>query len=127
MDKAVLTRIANAVLSLLLLATFMWGGCVSCEQYFMFPGKQRACCNKSGRCQRPGKPSRKPETVNCTRLPFQRGETVRAVPIAAILPAFPGVQIAQPLPFPASLRLAFELLIDPSPPDFQALHATFLI
>jgi hypothetical protein len=56
----VLRTIANSLLSLLVLATFMWGGCVSCAQYFMFPGKQlRSCCNNSGQCERPAKTPRK--------------------------------------------------------------------
>src|SRR4030095_2022420 len=64
-----LRTIANSLLSLLVVATFMWGGCVSCEQYFMFPGKQQpSCCNKSGQCERPGKTPTKPEKQDCNPL-----------------------------------------------------------
>jgi hypothetical protein len=38
MKAKVPRSIAGSVLSLFVVATFLWGGCVSCEQYFMFPG-----------------------------------------------------------------------------------------
>jgi len=122
MKTSVLRSIASSLLSLVVVATFLWGGCVSCEQYFMFPGKHQPCCNKSGQCERPGKDTPRPVKQDCNRLPLER--TVRMhVP----LPAAVQVPIAPPLEqFAASMfhRLALE---DPSPPDAQALHATFLI
>jgi hypothetical protein len=123
----VLRRIANSVLSLMVVATFMWGGCVSCEQYFMFPGKHQPCCNKSGQCERPGKTSTKSEKRECNRLPLDRGGNAHAVPLPAILPesSTHGIQQFSP---PALFRvIAFEVLLDPSPPNLQALNATFLI
>jgi hypothetical protein len=124
----VLRIIANSLLSLLLVVTFMWGGCVSCEQYFMFPGmQQRSCCNKSGQCERPGKTPAKPEKQDCNRLPIGPGGSAHQVHPPAALP----VGIAPPvLPFSpraALVFLAFEAVLEPSPPDLQALHATFLI
>ena len=127
MGIAVLRSIASSVLSLLLVATFLWGGCVSCEQFFMFPGKQRQCCNKSGQCERPGKSSPKPETQDCNRLPLDRSGNVHVVPPPALLPAVITADIVQ-FCVPELLRVtAFEVLLDPSPPDLQALNATFLI
>jgi hypothetical protein len=125
----VLRTIGNSLLSLLMMATFMWGGCVSCEQYFMFPGKQQqqSCCNKSGQCERPGKTSPKPEKQDCNRLPLGRSEIAHPVPVPVVLSAIVAV-VAQPLSFPVRFRVAaLEVLLDPSPPDLQALNATFLI
>ena len=122
-----LRRVANSLFSLMVVATFLWGGCVSCEQFFMFPGKKQPCCNKSGQCERPGKTSSQPEKQDCNRLPFDRSANTHPVPLPAMLPAQFAVAIV-PLPSAASLRVAsFEELLDPSPPDRQALHATFLI
>ena len=124
-----LRAIANSLLSLMVVATFMWGGCVSCEQYFMFPGKQKQdCCNKSGQCERPGKTSPKPEKQDCNRLPLGPGGNAHAMPLPAILPTtIAGETGLQPFS-PALFRVsAFEFLLDPSPPDLQALNATFLI
>ena len=122
------SAITNSLLSLLVLATFMWGGCVSCKQYYMFPGKrQQSCCNNSGKCERPGKAPTKPEKQDCNRLPLGRGGTVHTVPPPAALPPLIAA-IVQPLSPPALVRvLAFEVLLDPSPPNLQSLNATFLI
>ena len=121
--------IASSLLSLVVVATFLWGGCVSCEQYFMFPGKHqlRSCCNQSGRCERPGKNPSKPEKQDCNRLPLNRGEKAHVMPLPAILPAPIAIELQQP---PSSVLLrasAFEAPPDPSPPDLQVINATFLI
>ena len=120
-----LRGIASSLLSLVIGATFLWGGCVSCEQYFMFPGKHQPCCNKSGQCERPGKNSPKPDKRDCNRLPLERTATTH-VPLPAVLPAPIAPAIDQ---FSASLchASAFEVPPETSPPDAQALHATFLI
>ena len=111
------------------MATFLWGGCVSCEQYFMFPGqKAKSCCNKSGQCERPGKTPNKPETQDCNRLPMNRGGDAHAMPLPAVLPA--SVAAVPELQMPSDVWSRFATLgalLDPSPPDRQALHATFLI
>jgi hypothetical protein len=128
LKEAVLRTFANSLLSLLLVATFLWGGCVSCEQYFMFPGKQlHACCNKSGQCERPGKTPAKPEKQDCNRLPFARSGSAHQLHPPAIAPVAIA-DVVLPLDTPMVLRVsALEKLLEPSPPDLQALNATFLI
>jgi hypothetical protein len=123
----VFRAITNSLLSLFMVATFMWGGCVSCEQYFMFPGKQlRSCCNKSGQCERPGKVPTKPQQQDCNRLPLGPGGSAHQVHPP---PAVPAVIAEFVSPYSSSaLRVAaFDVLLEPSPPDLQVLHATFLI
>ena len=118
--------IASSVLSLFVVATFLWGGCVSCEQYFMFPGKHQPCCNKSGQCERPGKNSPKPEKQDCNRLPFERTAAAHVLSMTAVLPV--SVVPQAPQFSPALMRFTFsEVLPDASPPDLQALNVTFLI
>jgi hypothetical protein len=119
--------IANSLLSLLVLTTFMWGGCVSCEQYYMFPGKkQQSCCNSSGKCERPGKAPTKTAKQDCNRLPLGPGGVPHLVPPPAALPSL--VAAVVQLSPPALVRVsAFEVLLDPSPPDLLSLNATFLI
>jgi hypothetical protein len=121
----VLRGIASSLLSLVVVATFLWRGCVSCEQYFMFPGKHQPCCNNSGQCERPGKDTPRPVKQDCNRLALERTATTH-VPLPAVLQ----VPIAPPVEqFSALLlhQVALEVPPDPSPPDAQALHATFLI
>jgi len=122
----VVRRIFNSELSLLVVATFIWGGCVSCEQFFMFPGTQQKCCNKSGQCERPGKSSPKPDVRDCNRLALDRGGDLHVLTPPALLPAIIAVDDLRPTVafFPAEM---FEALPDPSPPDRQALNSTFLI
>jgi hypothetical protein len=122
----VLRLVASSVLSLLLVATFLWGGCVSCEQYFMFPGKHQPCCNKSGQCERPDKSSPKPEKQDCNRLPFERTGNAHILPMPAVLPAIVAPALLSSAPILTRLTAA-EVLLDPSPPDVQALNVTFLI
>jgi hypothetical protein len=123
----VVRSLASAVLSVVLCATFLWGGCVSCEQYFMFPGKRLGCCNKSGQCERPGKNSPKPEKRDCNRLPFDRGSSGHTVPLPAVLPATMPTDLARLMSPPSPSPLSFALLLDPSPPDQQAISSVFLI
>jgi hypothetical protein len=92
----------------------------------MFPGKHQPCCNKSGQCERPGKASPKPEKVDCNRLPLQRTATTH-IPAPALLPAVVAPAVRQPSVLAAFDWLGLEVPPDPSPPDAQALHATFLI
>ncbi len=55
-QRQVLKKLATSGLALVLMATLLWGGCLSCEQYFMFrmSGGVSAptdCCNPSGGCK----------------------------------------------------------------------------
>ena len=123
--NAVLRGTASSLLSLVIVATFLWGGCVSCEQYFMFPGKHQPCCNKSGQCERPGKNSSKPQKQDCNRLPLQRTVTAH-VPLPAVLPA-PITPAIEELSAALLHGTTIDVPPDTSPPDSQALYGTFLI
>src|ERR1700730_4591718 len=107
-----------------MIATLLWGGCVSCSQFFMFPGANKGCCNKSGQCERPGSTAPK---IDCKRLPLalQRfGDAHPVIPPASALNA--AVEIAPPalaFLFPVSDVLR----VEHSPPDLLLLHSTFLI
>jgi hypothetical protein len=120
-------RILNLVCVLLVLATHLWGGCVSCTQYFMFPGQADTCC-KHNRCKENSKPADQSSTQKqadreCARLPFaprQHGDfsdfttdacvTIPLVPVVALSPA-------------TSLRdaLVFWDSLAASPPDVVTL------
>jgi hypothetical protein len=56
LKAAVFKAFSSSVLSLLMIVTLLWGGCISCPQFFMFPSKtEKSCCQKNGQCERPGK------------------------------------------------------------------------
>lgn len=45
-------RWANLLLSVLLVATLLWGGCVACPQFFQVPTAKKSCCDPAGHCKR---------------------------------------------------------------------------
>jgi hypothetical protein len=115
--------IASSLLSLLLLTTLVWGGCISCEQYFMLP-QAKSCCAPDGHCKtkNPAKQNSGPE---CKLIVFDHE---KCVDLHIDLPAVAVV------PFDLPLRTVMPVAawhgttpVEPSPPDLQVLHSVFLI
>jgi len=123
LKKGVRRGFLSSLLSLLLLTTVLWGGCISCEQFFMWPGA-KGCCKANGQCKtKQGQP---PQTgPDCKQIAFEHQKAVDLdidLPVvAATLLDFPA-RIAEPLTARSGVPP-----IEPSPPDMQALHSTFLI
>lgn len=68
----VIRTLFNLLLSALMIATLLWGGCVSCPQFFMFPTAKKDCC-KAGHCERPkSQPVSKPARSNKAPRPDSR-------------------------------------------------------
>ncbi|MBV8707928.1 MAG: hypothetical protein JO028_12140 [Acidobacteriaceae bacterium] len=113
----------SSLLSLLLLITFVWGGCISCEQFFMWPGV-KGCCDANGRCKT--KKRQPPQTGrDCKQIAFEHQKSVDLhldLPVVAVAPSDFLPRIAEPLTVWSGVSP-----IEPSPPDRQALHSTFLI
>jgi hypothetical protein len=114
---------ASSLLSLLLLVTLVWGGCISCEQYFMFGGA-KSCCSPNGHCKTKTPPSQN-SNRECKQIAFDHHKSVDLridLPIVAVAKlelTVPAVETVE------SWRGAN--LVEPSPPDLQILHSTFLI
>jgi hypothetical protein len=115
--------LASSLLSLLLLTTLLWGGCISCEQFFMWPGV-KGCCGANGQCKR--EKSQPSQTGReCKQIAFEHQKSVdlhfdvRVLAVATfdLLP-----HVAEPLTGWSGVSP-----VEPSPPDLQALHSTFLI
>ena len=108
---------------MLLATTLIWGGCVSCEQYFMF-GKSHDCCNPDGHCKTKA-PLKNRSGRDCKLIAFDHH---KGIDLHFDLPAVAVERIALPLCSAGLLprwRDAFPP--DPSPPDLQILHSIFLI
>ncbi|MGH9628850.1 MAG: hypothetical protein ACRD7E_11045 [Bryobacteraceae bacterium] len=45
-----LRTLSISFLALLLMVTLVWGGCVSCPQFFMIAGGDESCCRPTGEC-----------------------------------------------------------------------------
>jgi hypothetical protein len=116
-----LRAISNFLLSLLMVATLLWGGCVSCSRFFMVAAAKSDCCNK-GQCDRPTNTTGKKD---CNRMPLglQGAPHVDAGFIAI---AVGGVVEAAERPARQAMTRAAALL-EHSPPDLTVLLSTFLI
>jgi len=121
----VFRSICSSALTLVLTAAFLWGGCISCPQFFMFPKAAKNCCKKSGECERPTKNA----PVNeCRKMPLEtqglmsahaesavailKGETVLAAPV--VNARYDTARDDAPQ-------------VEHSPPDLTIVHSSFLI
>ena len=114
---------ASSLLSFLLLATLVWGGCISCEQYFMWPGA-KSCCSPDGHCKTK---TPKPQSSNreCKQIAFDHQ---KSFDLHIELPVIALLKIIVPVPMAEALeRWRGTNPIEPSPPDLQVLNSTFLI
>jgi hypothetical protein len=115
--------LVNSLLSFLMLLTLVWGGCVSCDEYFMWPGA-KSCCQPNGRCkakksQAPQKPGRA-----CNQLAYDQQSKLD---LHVELPAVPAIAISDLLsPLDPVNHFRTET-IEPSPPDLEILNSTFLV
>jgi hypothetical protein len=114
--------LSNIALSSLLVVTLLWGGCVSCEQFFMFPGIGSKCCNKSGKCEKPGKSQPK---TDCNRMPLavQGGSHMDMAPPPVVV----ALATSEPQPVVRFEAADQEMIREHSPPDLQVLNSTFLL
>lgn len=111
------------MLSLLLLITLVWGGCISCSQFYMFPRAKKDCCN-SGRCDRSQAPKQIP-IRECKRMPLTQAVSAD---LAAEAPAAIISLVYLPRPAISLLRSPVPVAaVDHSPPELHLLNSTFRI
>lgn len=115
---------ASSLLALLLLTTLVWGGCMSCEQYFMIGGA-KSCCSQDGHCKTKQPPAKQSPARECTQIAFDHHKSIDHHIEFPLIAAF--VRTV-PLAVIESVERSHGVkLIEPSPPDLQVLHSTFLI
>jgi hypothetical protein len=115
--------LSSSLLSLLLVTTLLWGGCISCEQYFMF-GQSHGCCNPDGHCKKKA-PVKNGSGRDCNQIAFDHQ---KGIDLHFDLSAVAVERIALPVRKVELLpRWRDARPFDPSPPDLQVLHSTFLI
>jgi hypothetical protein len=114
---------ASSLLSLLLVSTLVWGGCISCEQYFMWPGV-KSCCAPDGHCKTKA-PTKEKAGRECKQIAFENHKSIDwhvDLTIAFVTPT--QLTAATVVTF---ARWEITNRVEPSPPDLQVLHSTFLI
>jgi hypothetical protein len=127
MREEMFERATNLLLSLLLVATLLWGGCVACPQFFQAPIAKKACCDPAGHCKRTKTNPSQQKPCQFQQLELQQ-KVKPPVPLLALLHAV--------LPSPTGLlqlrqvtRAAERQLgsLPESPHQKQAFLSTFLI
>jgi hypothetical protein len=128
LDKSAiqLRTLANLGLSLVLGVTLLWGGCLSCSQYFMFPSSRAGCCNPAGHC---GTTPQSPDSKDCHIQPIALTKTFAGV---SGQPEFHAVtySLVHAADGPANIINAQSLSFvvpEASPPDLCLLHSVIRI
>ena len=117
-------------MAMLLMATLLWGGCLSCAQYFMFPGgSAKHCCEPSGECKETKQRSAPQE---CILQPFDLQHVQISPDHASILAAS-----VSPAVLPSVFAISSDSYLSSQveqraldhrpPPDLQLLHSVFRI
>ena len=128
-NRTAMKRIANLAMALVLAATLLWGGCLSCSQYFMAAAVARKDCCEPDKCK---KSQSKPSAQEECRIQQMALKSVPTVPVrtsvqVASFDVLPSLA-AQALPLKQSSRWLPPGLADrASPPDLCLLHSVFLI
>jgi len=112
------------MLSLLLLTTLVWGGCISCERYFTI-GKSHACCTPDGHCKRNTPGQKGGSASECKLIVFDKHPGLDFHFDLAVEPADPLVFSVPAMQTVPERRAAVPPTA--SPPDMQVLISVFLI
>jgi hypothetical protein len=116
--------IANSLFSILLVTTLLGGGCVSCEQFFMWPGA-KSCCMPDGRCKTKPAPAKERSGEQCKQLAFDHHKSIdHKVTLAVTAWALEAPPTLYPEIWTRSRRAES---LAPSPPDLLILNSAFLI
>ncbi len=70
----------SAMMSFIMIQVMMFGGCLSCERFYVFPSFAKDathCCEKSGTCSRPTDSSAK--VKDCKRAPLEVTASAAAI------------------------------------------------
>jgi len=124
LKKAVRRALISSLLSPLLAIALLWGGCLSCEQFFMWPSA-KGCCAPGGQCKTKSAPAKQAGNRDCRQIAVDHqnfADTAVELPVAAV---FSAVLAVPAFAHPACWRADYPA--DPSPPDLQILHSSFLI
>jgi hypothetical protein len=129
--NTVLKKFATCTLAILLTATLLWGGCLSCANYFMLPSISTAdCCAPTSHCKEKNKPA--PSSQEGCRIqavaPSKAGPIVPHTPV--LFAHFTPVIVPVGIWAVSSAHAVSAPAVPPgnfSPPDLCLLHSVFRI
>jgi hypothetical protein len=109
-------RLATCAMALVLVATLLWGGCLSCSQYFMF-GQTAAkhCCTPTGSCKKTAPQCNIQVMALVHQQPvLDHAANIAPLPVSLALPDVAAVFFAEPVSHAP-------------PPDIGTLHSVLRI
>ena len=117
--------LASSLLSLLLATVLVWGGCVSCENFFMWPAA-KTCCTADGHCKTKAPASKQTTAQECKQIAFDHNQSID---LHYTLPVvFDGFKsIASLVIDPRLSQVLDQATATHSPPDLQILHSIFIV
>ena len=126
MKQAVARTVFNSFPALLLMVSYLWGGCISCEQFFMLPGSKSDCCDRNKCKKQPKQSNPATQQQDCQKMPLEQGSGAHQHSGIALAAATSSLHIV------TEVRLfgVSEVTVDPgtdSPPDLPILNASLLI
>ena len=122
---------SNSCWSLLLVVSYLWGGCISCSQFFMWPGSKGHCC-ETRRCKNPPAKPAKTTPQDCQTMPLERSAAAHshsnlATPLWTIeVSTVPAADIIHLARSQAKAAIEFDPIAG-SPPDIPVIDAALLI
>jgi hypothetical protein len=117
-------HVANLFMSLLLVATLLWGGCVACPQCFQVPLAKKSCCDSAGRCNRTKTNCSQQGSSRFQQLKLQQTVKPVVAAIYSVLPSTSGLLQLRQMIRGGQVRLGS---LPESPHSRQVLLSTFLI
>ena len=118
-----LRAIGSFLMSGVMVITLLWGGCIACPQFFMFPGAKKDCC-KAGHCERSKSQKTTPGNA-CKRMPLEPSSSMHFYAELPLVDHSYAALIRPKIVYRPATDITFP--VEHSPPDLQVLYATFLI
>jgi hypothetical protein len=113
-------------MTLMLMATLLWGSCLSCAQFFMFPRTaSKVCCLPSGKCKPHSKQS-PPEECRLQPMAAKDAQSIEK-PTATLDSSLPLKLPSSPMGAWLSDAPARQFEQQGSPPDLSLLYSVFRI
>jgi len=122
---------ANSCWSILLVVSYLWGGCISCQQFFMLTESKGHCCEQQ-RCKNPAKKSTdragsQTTPQDCQTMPLERTSAAHSHSDIAARLADISVPVTNVIELARSHARAAIEFNPAAPPDIPVIDSALLI
>lgn len=126
LNSSMFRRAANLLLSVLLVATLLWGGCVACPQFFQSPITKKSCCTPTGQCKNTKSNSSQQKSCQFQQVELQQKLQTAVPTVSVSLPAWDLFDVSASPRWSRATEVRLGDLPE-SPHAKQAILSTFLI